>query len=52
MIANYSDKEVKFVVPNELSGKESKLVMSSYDDSPKSLNNFTLRPYEGTVYEL
>lgn len=52
VIANYSDKEVYFVVPNELKEKESKIVMQNYDDSPKSLCECTLRPYESMVYEL
>ncbi len=52
VIANYSDREVQFVVPEELKGKESKYVMGNYGDSPKTLTNTVLRPYEAMAYEL
>lgn len=52
VIASYTDKEVQFVVPQELKGKESKLVMSNYADCVKTLSDVTLRPYEAMVYAL
>ena len=52
VIANYSDREVQFVVPEELKDKESKYVMGNYGDSPKTLTNTVLRPYEAMAYEL
>lgn len=52
VIASYTDREVHFLVPPELKGKESKLVMGNYKDSPKALSDAVLRPYEAMVYEL
>lgn len=52
VIASYTDREVHFLVPPELKGKESKLVMGNYKDSPKALSDAVLRPYEVMVYEL
>jgi len=52
VVASYTDKKVKFVPPAEWQGKPSKLVMSNYKDTPDTLSERTLEPYEAFVYEL
>lgn len=52
VIASYTDKQVKFVVPKELQGKKGSLILSNYDDTTSSFGDLTLRPYEAAVYEL
>ena len=53
VVCNYSDKCPKFVLPDELKGYNSKLIMSNYGSTKTTLEDkITLLPYEGFVYEL
>ncbi len=51
VVNNFSTKNTKFVLPKELVGKYV-LVTSNYADSPQTLSNCILRPYESVVYRL
>ena len=50
VISNYTDKVVKYKVPEEYKGKESKLIMSNYSSSSDTLKDGKLLPYEAVVY--
>lgn len=52
VVANFADKDVKFAVPKEIANQCFTFVTSNYDDTPQTLTNCTLRPYEATVYKL
>ncbi len=52
VVANWTDKNQRFQVPQGVNFDESKLVLSNYQDSPITLDNTTLRPYEAKVYDL
>jgi len=48
---NFSTKNTKFTLPKGLTGNYT-LVTSNYADTPQTLTNCTLRPYESVVYRL
>mgnify|MGYP001126966842 FL=1 len=52
VVANFADKDVKFAVPKEIANQCFTFVTSNYDDTPQTLANCTLRPYEAAVYKL
>ncbi|MCI2253267.1 alpha,alpha-phosphotrehalase [Domibacillus sp. PGB-M46] len=52
VINNFYGRPVPFVVPEELKGKRSSLVLSNEKEAPVQLSNRTLTPYESTVYRL
>lgn len=52
VVANFADKDVKFAVPKEIANQCFTFVTSNYDDTPQTLTNCTLRPYEAAVYKL
>ena len=52
VVANFADKDVKFAVPKEIANQGFTFVTSNYDDTPQTLANCTLRPYEAAVYKL
>lgn len=52
VVANFADKYVKFAVPKEIANQCFTFVTSNYDDTPQTLTNCTLRPYEAAVYKL
>ena len=52
VVANFADKDVKFAVPKEIANQGFTFVTSNYDDTPQTLQNCTLRPYEAAVYKL
>ncbi len=52
VVANFADKDVKFAVPKEIANQGFTFVTSNYDDTPQTLTNCTLRPYEAAVYKL
>lgn len=52
VVANFADKDVKFAVPKEIVNQGFTFVTSNYDDTPQTLTNCTLRPYEAAVYKL
>ena len=53
VICNFSDKLVKFRVPQELDAFScSKLAISNYDQTEQTLSDDNLRPYEARVYLL
>lgn len=52
VVANFADKDVKFAVPKEIVNPGFTFVTSNYDDTPQTLQNCTLRPYEAAVYKL
>lgn len=52
VVANFADKDVKFTVPKEIANQGFTFVTSNYDDTPQTLQNCTLRPYEAAVYKL
>ncbi|MEM1503163.1 alpha,alpha-phosphotrehalase [Domibacillus sp. 8LH] len=52
VINNFYGRPVPFVVPEELKGKRSSLVLSNEKEAPAHLSNRTLTPYESTVYRL
>ncbi len=52
VVANFADKYVKFAVPKEIANQGFTFVTSNYDDTPQTLQNCTLRPYEAAVYKL
>ncbi|BDR57062.1 glycoside hydrolase family 13 protein [Xylocopilactobacillus apis] len=52
VIGSFSNKKVKFEIPNNIRNKESKRILSNYDDSPQNLSDIIyLRPYEGIVFD-
>ncbi|MCM3787724.1 alpha,alpha-phosphotrehalase [Domibacillus indicus] len=52
VINNFYGRPVSFVVPEELKGKRSSLVLSNEKEAPVQLSSRTLTPYESTVYRL
>ncbi len=52
VICNFKNKEVKFKVPASCAYSHCSLEMSNYKDSPDTLKDTTLRPYESMVYLL
>ena len=52
VVANFADKDVKFAVPKEIANQGFTFVTSNYGDTPQTLANCTLRPYEAAVYKL
>ena len=52
VICNFKNKEVKFKVPSSCAYSHCNLEISNYKDSPETLQNMTLRPYESMVYLL
>ncbi|MBO5286242.1 MAG: alpha-glucosidase [Clostridia bacterium] len=53
IVANYSDKEASFKMPNEFSNYAFKRLLTNYDDNLPILEfNRNLLPYEVEVYEL
>lgn len=52
VVSNFADKDVKFTIPKELADKRFSLVTANYADTPTTLRNTTLRPYESAVYKL
>lgn len=52
VINNFYGRPVPFVVPEELKGKRSSLVLSNEKEAPVHLSSRTLTPYESTVYRL
>ena len=51
VIANYTDKNVKFKTPQEIQFNTCKTVMHNYKEDVK-LENMTMKPYEAVVFEL
>lgn len=52
VICNFKNKEVLFDVPEAVKFSKSKLGISNYKETPKTLDNFILKEYEACVYEL
>ncbi|WNS79873.1 alpha,alpha-phosphotrehalase [Domibacillus sp. DTU_2020_1001157_1_SI_ALB_TIR_016] len=52
VINNFYGRPVPFVVPEELKGNRSSLVLSNEKEAPVHLSSRTLTPYESTVYRL
>lgn len=51
VVCNFKNKEVKFKVPEDLSGKKAKVIIHNYNEEV-ALNNMQLKPYEAIVYEM
>jgi oligo-1,6-glucosidase len=47
---NFSSEQLSFNVPEELQGKESKILISNYDGNNEFKSTLALRPYEAIVY--
>ncbi len=52
VVNNFYGRPVPFIVPEELKGKNSSLVLSNEEQVPFNLSDWTLTPYESTVYRL
>lgn len=52
VLANYTDKNAKFVLPEELKYNSCKVVLHNYDNNEIVLETMTLQPYEAIVFEL
>lgn len=51
VVGSFSDKKIKFDIPQNLLDNSYHKVLSNYDDSPEELSNtIYLRPYEGIVF--
>ncbi|MFA6866180.1 MAG: alpha-glucosidase [Clostridia bacterium] len=50
VICNFKNKKVGLVIPEELKGKESKIVIHNYNTNIK-LDDLMLEPYEAIVFE-
>lgn len=52
VVNNFYGRPVPFVMPAELKEKNSSLVLSNEEQAPLHLSDWTLTPYESTVYRL
>ncbi len=52
VIANYTNRKVKFRLPAACVDQPSALVLSSYRDTAPTAGDCVLRPYEAAVYEI
>lgn len=54
VINNFYGNNTEFILPRELelSNYKRNIMISNYDDSPKSIERIRLRPYESIVYYL
>jgi oligo-1,6-glucosidase len=52
VIANYSDKTAKFILPKELEYDKCRTVFRNYDGEAVTLGDMKLRPYEAFVFEI
>jgi len=51
IVGSFSDKKIKFDIPQNLLDNSYHKVLSNYDNSPEELSNtIYLRPYEGIVF--
>lgn len=50
VVASYVARPVRFAVPDALKGQAGARVMSNYGDSPETLEDCVLRPYEAIAY--
>ncbi|WP_330666314.1 alpha-glucosidase [Romboutsia lituseburensis] len=52
VVANFYDKEEKFVLDKDIKYDEANILLSNYIDSNKNPDKITLRPYEAIIYKL
>jgi oligo-1,6-glucosidase len=52
VIANYSDKNATYALPDELKERKWKRLLTNYDNAPSIGNDRELLPYEVEVYEI
>lgn len=52
VICNFSNHEVKFLVPVEISFTSSMLVISNYKEADNTLKDSVMKPYEVRIYKL
>lgn len=52
VVNNFYGRPVPFVMPAELKGRNSVLLLSNEKQAPLHLSDWTLTPYESTVYRL
>ncbi|MFC0469796.1 alpha-glucosidase [Halalkalibacter kiskunsagensis] len=52
VICNFKSEVVRFELPELINYQSKELVINNYEDTPKEIDLFELKPYQGIVYKL